>query len=288
MASSSSSSRRKEKVARVTRNANPYGWISGEGIRGKFLFWRVIKSVVPHKYLNLQLFKKEGFLFKEWIAYQGLTNFVQMKEDCYPDLIEVFYTNLRVVNGVIHSRVKGVNIIIDDNVWSNIARLKAKGLDSHIRDSESNRWLTKRAIYINCLRYPRRYKVDKQYLHDGLNKEEKLTAYGRFVEDRMSTEDVFLLNANKIRIPTNWVAVLKDHMIAADELIVGSTPTPAADHTTFIPQTDFEKYVIDQFRKKSERDERVEDTLFIWEKKGNKNVIGFETEDFDDESTDED
>ncbi|KOM57436.1 hypothetical protein LR48_Vigan11g046900 [Vigna angularis] len=237
MASSSSSSRRKEKVARVTRNANPSGWISDEEIRGKFLFWRVIKYVVPQRYLDLQLFKKEGFLFQEWIAYQGLTDFVQMKGDCYPDLVEVFYLNLRVVNGVIHSRVKGVNITIDDNVWSHIAGLKAEGLDSHICDSESNRWLTKRAIYINCLRYPRR------------------TVNGWFFRD---------------------------------ELTVGSTPTPAADHNAFIPQTDFENYVVDQFRKKSERDERVEDTLFIWEKKGNKNDIGFETEDSDDESTDED
>ncbi|KOM43290.1 hypothetical protein LR48_Vigan05g089400 [Vigna angularis] len=130
MASPSSSSRRKEKVARVKRNANPSGWISDPKIRGKFLFWRVIKSVLPHKTV------------KEWFF--------------------------------------------------------------------------------------------------------------------------------------------------RDELTVGSTPTPAANHTAFIPQTDFEKYVIDQFRKKSERDERVKDTLFRWEKKGKKNAIGFETEDSDDESTDED
>ncbi|KOM43182.1 hypothetical protein LR48_Vigan05g078600 [Vigna angularis] len=162
-----------------------------------------------------------------------------MKGHCYPYLVEVFYTNLRVVNGFIHSRVKVVNITIDDNVWSHIAGLKAEGLDSHIRDSESNRWLTKRAIYVNYLRYPRRYTVDKQYLYDGLNKEKKLIAYvltwlllpGRFVEDKI------------------------------DELTVGSTPTPTADHTAFIPQTDFEKYVVDQFRKKSERDERVEDKM---------------------------
>ncbi|KOM47994.1 hypothetical protein LR48_Vigan07g169800 [Vigna angularis] len=354
MASSSSSSRRKQKVAWVTRNANPSGWISDDEIRGKFLFWRVIKYVVPHKYMDLQLFKKEGFLSQEWITYQGLTDFVQMKGDCYPDLVEVFYTNLRVVNGVIHSRVKGVNITIDYNVWSHNVGLKVEGLDSHIRDSKSNRWLTKRAIYVNCLRYPRRYTVDMQYLHDGLNKEEKLIAYvltwlllpGRFVEDKMSTEDVFMLNAIKTRIPTNLVAVLKDRMIVAshkyahklpygvcinqvlifqgvdvsqevrlvcnksqkigilsmlsiglertvngwffkDELTVGSTPTPSSDHTAFIPQNDFEKYVVDQFRKKSERDERVEDTLFRWGKKGNKNGIGFETEDSDDESTDE-
>ncbi|KOM26144.1 hypothetical protein LR48_Vigan233s001100 [Vigna angularis] len=117
-----------------------------------------------------------------------------MKGHCYPNLVEVFYRNLRVVNGVIHSRVKGVNITIDNNVWLDIAGLKAEGLDSHIRESESNRWLKKRAIYIKCLRYR-----------------------GRLNEDRMSTEDVFLLNAIKTRIPTNWVAVLKHHMIAAGD-----------------------------------------------------------------------
>ncbi|KOM49829.1 hypothetical protein LR48_Vigan08g065600 [Vigna angularis] len=98
-------------------------------------------------------------------------------------MVEVFYSNLKVLNRVIHSRVKGVNITIDDNVWSYVAGLKAQGLDSHIRDFDSNRWLTK---------------------------------------------------------------------------------------------------------KKSERDEIVEDTLFKLEKKGNKNDIDFETEDSNDESTDED
>ncbi|KOM43468.1 hypothetical protein LR48_Vigan05g107200 [Vigna angularis] len=67
--------------------------------------------------------------------------------------------------------------------------------------------------------------VDKQYLHDGLNKEEKMIAYvltwlllpGKLNEDKMSTEDVFLLNAIKTRISTNWVVVLKHHMIAAGD-----------------------------------------------------------------------
>ncbi|KOM40598.1 hypothetical protein LR48_Vigan04g079600 [Vigna angularis] len=39
----------------------------------------------------------------------------------------------------------------------------------------------------------------------------------RLNEDRMSTKGVFLLNAIKTRIPTNWVAILKHHMIAAGD-----------------------------------------------------------------------
>ncbi|KOM34772.1 hypothetical protein LR48_Vigan02g092200 [Vigna angularis] len=204
MASPSSSSRGKEKVARITRNASPSGWISDRDTRAKFLYWSHIKNVVPHKYLDLQLFKNEGFLFQEWIAYQGHNDFVHMKGHYYPDLVKVFYTNLRVVNGVIHSRVKGVNITIDDNVWSDIIGLNAEG----------------------------RYRVDKQYLHDGLNKEEKMIAYvltwllllGRLNEDRMSTKDVFLLNAIKTRIPTNRVVVLKHHMIAVGDYYAHKLP----------------------------------------------------------------
>ncbi|KOM47763.1 hypothetical protein LR48_Vigan07g146700 [Vigna angularis] len=155
-----------------------------------------------------------------------------MKGHCYPDLVDVFYTNLRVVNGVIHSRVKGVNITLDDNVWLDIAKLKAEGFNSHIRDFESNRWLTKRAIYINCLRYAGRYRMNKQYLHDGLNKEEKMIAYvltwlllpGRLKEDTMTTKDVFHLNAIKTRIPTNWVAVVKHHMIAGGDVYAHKLP----------------------------------------------------------------
>ncbi|KOM51387.1 hypothetical protein LR48_Vigan09g004600 [Vigna angularis] len=104
-------------------------------------------------------------------------------------------------------------------------RLKAEGLHSHIYDSDSNIWLTKREIYRDCLRYPGRHNMDKLYLHNGLNKEEKMVVYvlawlllpERFLHERMTVEDIFLLNDIKTRIPTNWVVVLKDHMIGAGD-----------------------------------------------------------------------
>ncbi|KOM56067.1 hypothetical protein LR48_Vigan10g195900 [Vigna angularis] len=51
---------------------------------------------------------------------------VQMKGDWYPDLVRVFYNNLKNVNGDIQLRVKGVNIYIDNNVWLQVAGLKAE------------------------------------------------------------------------------------------------------------------------------------------------------------------
>ncbi|KOM41079.1 hypothetical protein LR48_Vigan04g127700 [Vigna angularis] len=50
---SSSSSRRKWKVARIARNVNPTGWISDEDIRQKLFTLRKIKTVVSPRYLKL-------------------------------------------------------------------------------------------------------------------------------------------------------------------------------------------------------------------------------------------
>ncbi|KOM47911.1 hypothetical protein LR48_Vigan07g161500 [Vigna angularis] len=70
---SSSSSRRGKTVTQSTRKASPGGWINND---------------------------------EEWIVYQGLDEFVQMKGECYPDLVEVFYTNLKLIDGVVYSRVE--------------------------------------------------------------------------------------------------------------------------------------------------------------------------------------
>ncbi|KOM35033.1 hypothetical protein LR48_Vigan02g118300 [Vigna angularis] len=188
---------------------------------GHVYVMKKIKTIVPHKSLDLLLFRGEGFLFLEWLAHRGLAGFVQMKGDCYPELVEVFYNNLKVINSDIHSRVKGVDIIVNDDVWLLVVGLKAEGGMPHMRDSLYNKWTTKKQIYKDCLRYPGRLRGGKVYLHKGLDKEEKMCAYilawllllGRYLHARMSTEDLFLLNALQSRIPTNWVAVFKKHMI---------------------------------------------------------------------------
>ncbi|WVZ14503.1 hypothetical protein V8G54_012069 [Vigna mungo] len=184
----------------------------------------------------------------------------------------------------------------------------------------------------------------------------------RFLRERMTTKDVFLLNAIKTIIPTNWVMVLKDHMIdvrvnhahnlpygvfielskwagskffgslinesgwvgsLSDQPMIGraglpvltalgihqqgsdeqtvvtslaSPPISDEDHFAFIPQTDFEKYVAEQYRKTSKRILRVEKTLFklenkvdVLNKKGiNSDFTIEDSNDSDDESTDED
>ncbi|KOM26376.1 hypothetical protein LR48_Vigan257s001700 [Vigna angularis] len=325
MASSSHPSTDRGKVVVAARNVDLSGWISDEETRLEFLRWTKFKHIVPHKYLNLDLFEKEGFHFQEWIETQGLSTLVQMK---------------------------GVNVHIDNDVWFQLAGLKAEGLFSHLRYSETNRWLKKKDVYNNWLRFPGRYTTERLYVHEGLNKEEKITthilAWGILparlvqVQDKMTTEDVFLLYAIKNDVPTNLVEVIKDHSYDAgnkharhlpyvvfiskiltlqgmdvsgekkcscncsnvinrntltsiglvkttkgwffkdEEKMVqssGSTPALNEDHTNFVPETNFERFVVEKLR-------RLEQKINALHEKKNKNDSP--TEDSSEECSEED
>ncbi|KOM54752.1 hypothetical protein LR48_Vigan10g064400 [Vigna angularis] len=84
---SSSSSRRKWKVARIRRNANPTGWISDEDIRLKIFSLRKIKIVVSHRYLKL---------------------------------VSVFYSNLKMSDETFCNKVNGVDMKLIKEVWIGI------------------------------------------------------------------------------------------------------------------------------------------------------------------------
>ncbi|KOM41008.1 hypothetical protein LR48_Vigan04g120600 [Vigna angularis] len=84
---SSSSSKRARRVPASERNANPIGWISDGAARERFMGWKNVKKVVPHKSLELSMFRCEGFIFPEKLIHQRLSTFVLMKGDCYPELV---------------------------------------------------------------------------------------------------------------------------------------------------------------------------------------------------------
>ncbi|KOM49931.1 hypothetical protein LR48_Vigan08g075800 [Vigna angularis] len=230
---SSSSSKRYKSVGRTERNASPTRWISDDVARNKFLCCRKIKKMFLHKSLILYLFSGEGFLFPNWLTHQGLAKFVQMKGDCYPELVEVFYNNLRVVNDDIHSRVKGVNIIINNHVWLLVAGLKVEGCMSHIKDSLHNKRIIKKQIYRDCLRYPGRYKGVK-----------------------VSTP-------NFVRTIDGWVfSDVQNQSGNTEEL-----SNLADDFISFSPKSKFERFYTNKFKKVSGRTEKMRKSLFKMENK---------------------
>ncbi|KOM55846.1 hypothetical protein LR48_Vigan10g173800 [Vigna angularis] len=126
----SSSSRRGKKAAHLLRNASPNGWISDEEER-----------------YNLDVIENSS----RW-------SLTKMTGDYSPDLVQVFYHNLMVVDGVICSRVKGVDIKIDDEIWLSFTGLKEEGFMSHERNAKLNQWTNKKKLYKEYLRSPTRLK----------------------------------------------------------------------------------------------------------------------------------
>ncbi|KOM51354.1 hypothetical protein LR48_Vigan09g001300 [Vigna angularis] len=60
--------------------------------------------------------------------------FVEQKGEVDLDLVCVFNFNLRLRDGVTTTKVKGVNIILDDDIWANVAKLPIcdDGIEVHL------------------------------------------------------------------------------------------------------------------------------------------------------------
>ncbi|KOM51936.1 hypothetical protein LR48_Vigan09g059500 [Vigna angularis] len=116
---SSSSSRRKWKLARIARNANPIGWISDEDIRWKLFSLRKIKIVVSHRYLKL---------------------------------VNVFYSNLKMSDETFCNTVKGVDI----KVWIGHPQVYPifESWSTHKTDltkTKEDEWAKWYAVKIDCI-----------------------------------------------------------------------------------------------------------------------------------------
>jgi len=86
----------------------------------------VIKNskVISFSWLKIQKLDDVRNLHKE----QLLKRFLEMKGNIYPDLIRVFYTNLKFVDNNLVSHVKGVDMEITHEVWTAVTGLKYVGL----------------------------------------------------------------------------------------------------------------------------------------------------------------
>jgi len=53
-----------------------------------------------------------------------LKRFLELTGNIYPDLVKVFCTNLQFSGDALVSRVKGVDMVITNDVWTVVAGLK--------------------------------------------------------------------------------------------------------------------------------------------------------------------
>ncbi|KOM57415.1 hypothetical protein LR48_Vigan11g044800 [Vigna angularis] len=211
-----SSSRPRKRYASSRREANPFGWFSDDDQHTDFICQWGYKEVIRHKCLSISFFRSEGFLFQEWLKKAGLTKFVELQGDCYPNLVKVFYSNLKKKGNCLTSRVKG-KISIDYSIWKYVAGFQQEGLNAH----QGIRGFYKTDIYNNFLKNPDMVGKYESFDIKNLRKEECLCACmitwillprG---EDRsiLNCEDVYLLYALQTSAQTYWSLVISDYML---------------------------------------------------------------------------
>jgi len=107
------------KTKAVRSGGRLEGWFSGDNeMIEKYRFEtsrKVINNpkVVSFSWLKSQKLDDVRRLLKE----QLLKRFLEMKGNIYPDLIQVFYTNLKFEGNNLVSRVKSVDMEITHEVW---------------------------------------------------------------------------------------------------------------------------------------------------------------------------
>jgi len=82
---------------------------------------------------------------------QTLNRFLELSGNIYPDLMNVFYTNLQFNGDSLISHVKGVEMVITNEVWATVAGLKL----SELRINRGNLGIVeefnKMQFYKSCL-----------------------------------------------------------------------------------------------------------------------------------------
>ena len=81
-------------------------------------------KVVCFNWLKSQKLDNVRRLLKD----QSLRKFMELKGNIYPDLVRVFYTNLKFEGNNLVSHVKDVEMGITHEVWAAVAGLKFSGL----------------------------------------------------------------------------------------------------------------------------------------------------------------
>ncbi|KOM47320.1 hypothetical protein LR48_Vigan07g102400 [Vigna angularis] len=87
-------------------------------------------QIIDPKYLNDQYFEDHSFEFFGMLKNLGLNDFVCDVARYYPNLVRVFYSNLKFSdNGTMKIEVNNVKMIIKPNIFASIANLPFVGLN---------------------------------------------------------------------------------------------------------------------------------------------------------------
>jgi len=106
---------------------------------------------------------------------QRLKCFLKLTENIYPDLVKVFYTNLQFNGDSLVSHVKGVDMVITNDVWAAVDGLKFSGVKINRGNLGVVKEFNKMQFYKNCLKNP--LSKVRNFSVGGLKLDERLIAF---------------------------------------------------------------------------------------------------------------
>jgi len=150
------------------------------------------------------------------LKHQSLIKFLDMKGNIYPDLIRVFYTNLKFEGNNLVSHVKGVDMEITYDVWTAVAGLKYYGLRINKGNLRVVKDFNKVQYYKSCLN--NQNAQVRTCSVGGLRLDERLLALivtwiltprgsNHFV---LTEEDLVYIYCIMKKTRINWIHIIKD------------------------------------------------------------------------------
>jgi len=167
------------------------------------------------KQVSLDWLKSEELLeVAEMLEFQQLEKFLGLFDNVYPDLVKVFFANLKVKEDRFESRVKGVTMKITHSVWETVASLKCDGLKIGKGNIEALDDYNKVFFYNSCLRNPQ--AMERGFQVGGLSLNPRILTFiivwiltpcghNHVV---LHEEDLILMFCIMNRLKVNWPYVL--------------------------------------------------------------------------------
>ena len=104
-----------------------------------------------------------------------LKHFLELTGNIYPDLVKVFYTKLQFNGDSLVSHVKGVDMVITNDVWAAVDGLKFSGVKINRGNLGVVKEFNKMQFYKNCLKNP--LSKVRNFSVGGLKLDERLIAF---------------------------------------------------------------------------------------------------------------
>jgi len=118
------------KTRAVRSGGRLEGWFFGDNeLIEKYRFETSTNVINNPKVVSFDWLKSQKLdNLRKLLMDQLLRRFLEMKGNIYPDLIRVFYPNLKFEGNNLVSHVKGVDMEITHDVWIAVAGMKYAGL----------------------------------------------------------------------------------------------------------------------------------------------------------------